>query len=196
MTAKTMDDLLREIDSGDTASAGAGGETKTASAGGDNEMSGLMELYNSTFTPETKTAAARPAAPAQHPQQPAQQPKQAAQQKTAEERKLHKMGMVAGAVFNQQFDQFLFKFAMEDIASREADNSKPAVGDPQLPVNKPSDAAAPIDTTPVYADEDEQLLAETIPANELLNRVTQVGKAETHGGNVDLGLEEPAKQAP
>lgn len=180
MSTKTLDDLMRELD--DNASvktASERGEIKTASAGGEQTM-GLMEMYDEQFGGgSVKTASAA-----------FEQPQ--VFEKTAEEISLEKLGSAARDTFDVALDDYLFKFAMEDIASREADASVPGVGDPQLPVNRPVDAAAPINTTPVYADQTDR--ARMAAKEELIGQITAVQNAMTHGGAVDLGAEHPAAQ--
>jgi hypothetical protein len=186
---KTVDDLIREIESPaanaaqqNVKTASVGSEADTAPASTEGVNMGLLELYNSQYgTAESvKTAA------------PAYQQKHASMQKTAEEIRLEKLGSAARQVFDAQLNDFLFKFAAEDIASREADMSVPGVGDPQLPVNRPADASAPVNTTPQYHD--EQHLSMSQDQEALIAEIENVVNARTHGGSLVTTQEQPAAQ--
>jgi hypothetical protein len=189
---KTVDDLIREIESPaanaaqqNVKTASVGSEAGTAPASTEGVNMGLLELYNSQYgTAES----VKTAAPAQQPQQV----KHASMQKTAEEIRLEKLGSAARQVFDAQLNDFLFKFAAEDIASREADMSVPGVGDPQLPVNRPADASAPVNTTPQYHD--EQHLSMSQDQEALIAEIENVVNARTHGGSLVTTQEQPAAQ--
>jgi hypothetical protein len=120
------------------------------------------------------------------------QPKHADMQKTAEEICLEKLGSASRVVFDRALDNYLLKFAAEDIASREADASVAGVGDPQLPVNRPGDAAAPINTTPVYHDEAHPSMTQDQEA--LIAEIENVVNARTHGGALTTSQEHPSAQ--
>lgn len=187
---KTVEDLIREIESPSTqvktASAGAAAAPTPVSTEGANM--GLLELYSQQYgDASVKTASAN------EQTQPTQaQQKQASMQKTAEEIKLEKLGSAARSVFDAQLEDYLFKFAAEDIASREADASVAGVGDPQLPVNRPADAAAPVNTTPQYHDEAHQALTQDQEA--LIAEIENVVNAHTHGGSLTTTQEHPTAQ--
>lgn len=183
---KTVEDLIREIESPSTqvktASAGAAASPTPVSTEGANM--GLLELYSQQYgDASVKTASAEQA----HTQQ-----KHAEMQKTAEEIRLEKLGSAARRVFDNALNDYLFKFAAEDIASREADASVAGVGDPQLPVNRPADAAAPINTTPQYHDEAHQALTQDQEA--LIAEIENVVNARTHGGSLTTSQEHPSAQ--
>jgi hypothetical protein len=190
MATKTIADLINEIDATPsvanntvkTASAGAGAGNNTPVSSEGASM-GLMEMYQQEFGGNSQ---AMPKVASAQVQQPA------VMQKTAQERKLEKLGSVSRNAFDVSLDEYLFKFAAEDIASREADASGTTVGDPQLPVNRPMDAAAPINTTPVYHD--EQYRAPTAAQEQLIAEITDVVNAQTHGGSLVTTQEHPTAQ--
>ncbi len=144
---------------------------------------GLLELYNNQYGSAESVKTAAPAFE--------QQPEQL-MQKTAEEVRLEKLGSAARAAFDVALDEYLFKFAAEDIASREADATVPGAGDPQLPVNRPADASAPINTTPQFHDELHPAMSQDQEA--LIAEIADVVNARTHGGSLVTTQEQPAAQ--
>jgi hypothetical protein len=185
---KTVDDLIREIEP--SAAPAAQNHVKTASVGSEAGSApastegvnmGLLELYNGQYG---TAASVKTAASAFQQEQ--------YMQKTAEEVRLEKLGSAARQVFDAQLNDYLFKFAAEDIASREADLSVPGVNDPQLPVNRPAGASAPVNTTPQYHDEQHRSMAQDQEA--LIAEIEDVVNARTHGGSLVTTQEHPAAQ--
>jgi hypothetical protein len=185
---KTVEDLIREIEAPaanaaqhhvKTASVGSDAGTAPASTEGVNM--GLLELYNNQYG---SAESVKTAAPEFEQEQ--------LMQKTAEEVRLEKLGSAARAAFDVALEDYLFKFAAEDIASREADASVPGAGDPQLPVNRPADASAPVNTTPQYHDEQHPSMSQDQEA--LIAEITDVVNARTHGGSLVTTQEHPVAQ--
>jgi hypothetical protein len=195
---KTIDDLIRELDSPQlhvkTASASAEVKQNPVSTEGANM--GLLELYNSQYGDASVKTASASYAEQQYTEQQyiAQQQQQQQQQhfqKTAEEVRLEKLGSASREVFDAALNDYLFKFAAEDIANREA-NAMAGVGDPQLPVNRPADASAPINTTPQYHDEMYQ--GQQTDQQALMEEIADVVNARTHGGVLNTSQELPDQQ--
>lgn len=173
-------------------STGKDSTIKVASQPNGGKHMELHDLYESYFGGNEKTASV----------------KKTQMQKNAGA-DLEKAGEKAGAAFSQGLNDRLFKFAMdqemESAASEARDGSSetavPGVSaaSPQLPQNKPEDAAAgyPMDTTP-----SEDIMNNGPLLDKAIEKATILAALESNDTDdvegvsmVDLGLEMPSSQA-